>query len=119
MVSDAEDYGRGAPPPAHAGAFTRALRLARERSLMPLEEVVRRMTSYPASLLGLAGRGTLEPGAHADLVLFDAASVTDRADWDDPRRVSESVRWVLINGATVVENGRYRGGPRGTVLRAH
>jgi N-acyl-D-aspartate/D-glutamate deacylase len=119
VVSDAEDYGRGVPHPAHAGAFARALRLARERSLMPLEEVVRRMTSYPAALLGLAGRGTLESGAHADLVLFDETGVTDRADWDDPRRESESVRWVLINGAAVVENGRYRGGLRGAVLRAH
>jgi N-acyl-D-aspartate/D-glutamate deacylase len=118
VVSDAEDYGRGAPHPAHAGAFARALRLARERSLMPLEEVVRRMTSYPASLLGLAGRGTIEPGSHADLVVFDETGVRDRADWNDPRRESERVDWVLINGVAVVENGRYRGGLHGAVLRA-
>jgi N-acyl-D-aspartate/D-glutamate deacylase len=76
------------------------------------------MTSYPASLLGLAGRGTIEPGSHADLVVFDETGVRDRADWNDPRRESERVDWVLINGVAVVENGRYRGGLHGAVLRA-
>jgi N-acyl-D-aspartate/D-glutamate deacylase len=57
VISDAEDYGRGTPHPAHAGAFARALRLARERSLLPLEELVRRMTAYPASLIGLEHGG--------------------------------------------------------------
>jgi len=117
VISDAEDYGRGSPHPAHAGAFARALRFNRQRSLMSLEQLVPRMTSYPASRLGLDGRGTVESGAHADLVLFDAASVTDRATWDAPREVAHGIRWVLINGVPVVEDGHYRGGLHGTVLR--
>jgi len=118
VISDAEDYGRGAPHPAHAGAFVRALRLARERSLMPLEEIVRRMTDYPASLLGLTDRGHLAPGMAADLVVFDPETVADRADWEQPRRPAEGVDWVVINGHVVVGEGAYRGGLPGTVLRA-
>jgi N-acyl-D-aspartate/D-glutamate deacylase len=117
VVSDAEDFGRGTPHPAHAGAFARALRLAREHSLMPLEEAVRRMTSYPASLLRVEDRGVIRPGAWADLVLLDPETVTDRATWEDPRRAAEGVRWVLINGRVAVEAGRYVGGLPGAVLR--
>jgi N-acyl-D-amino-acid deacylase len=118
VVSDAEDYGRGTPHPAHAGAFARALRLARERGILSLEAIVRRMTGYPATLLGLHDRGTIRPGAVADLVVFDPQRVTDRADWQDPRRASEGMRWVLIGGSVVVEDGRYVGGLPGSVLRA-
>lgn len=118
VVSDAEDYGRGAPHPAHAGAFARVLRWARERGLLSLEEAVRRMTSYPAGLLRLEDRGLLKEGAPADLVVFDPRTVTDRSAWDAPRRPADGVSLVLINGTTVVEEGSYRGGLAGRVLRA-
>jgi len=118
VVSDAEDYGRGAPHPAHAGAFVRALRLARERNLASLEEMVRRMTSGPAALLGLTDRGTVRPGAAADLVIFDPRAVGDTAGWDDPRRPAAGVSWVLINGNVAVERGRFLGGRHGAVLKA-
>ena len=118
VVSDAEDYGRGVPHPAHAGAFARALRLARERRLLPLEQVVQRMTSRPAELLHLGSRGLVRQGASADLVIFDPASVGDRASWDEPRLTAQGVRFVLINGEVVVEEGRYVGGLAGQVLRA-
>jgi N-acyl-D-aspartate/D-glutamate deacylase len=117
IVSDAEDYGRGRPHPAHAGAFARALRLSRERALMSLTEMVRRMTSRPATLIGLPGRGTIAPGAAADVVLFDPDTVTDRADWDHPRAHASGVHTVVINGVVVVDAGRFVGGLRGEVLR--
>ena len=118
MISDAEDYGRGAPHPAHAGAFARVLSLSRDEGLFPLEEAVRRMTSHPASLIGLEDRGVVRPGAAADLVLFDAATVADRATWSEPRRTAQGISWVMVNGTIVVEQGRLRGGLHGTVLRA-
>ncbi len=118
LISDAEDYGRGTPHPAHAGAFARGLRLAREGSLLPLEEVVRRMTSYPATLLRLDDRGVIRPGAFADLVVFDAQTVTDRSTWEEPRLAATGIEWVLINGAVAVERGRYVGGTLGSVLRS-
>jgi N-acyl-D-aspartate/D-glutamate deacylase len=117
VISDAEDYGRGSPHPAHAGAFARALRLNRERGLMSLEELVRRMTSYPASIVGFEDRGLLREGAPADLVLFDPESVTDRADWSAPREPAEGFRWVLINGRAVLADGVYHGGAAGQILR--
>ena len=118
VISDAEDYGRGSPHPAHAGAFARALQLSRQQEVMPLEEAVRKMTAYPASIVGLADRGVARVGAPADLVVFNPATVADRANWDDPRLPAEGVRWVLINGQVVVEEGEYRGGLAGQVLRA-
>jgi N-acyl-D-aspartate/D-glutamate deacylase len=118
VISDAEDYGRGRPHPAHAGAFVRALRLGRERSLMSLPELVRRMTSYPASLVGLTDRGTLVPGAHADLVAFDPQTVADRATWEEPRQRAAGVAWVLVNGRIVLDASHYHGGLHGRVLRA-
>jgi N-acyl-D-aspartate/D-glutamate deacylase len=118
VVSDAEDYGRGAPHPAHAGAFARALRLARELDLAPLPEMVRRMTSHPASIVGLADRGVLRPGAWADLVVFDPAVVADRATWSEPRLPADGIRNVLVNGVPVVREGIYTGGLAGRVLRA-
>jgi N-acyl-D-aspartate/D-glutamate deacylase len=118
VISDAEDYGRGAPHPAHAGAFARALRLNRERSSMALQEIVRRMTGYPASLLGLEDRGLLREGAAADLVIFDALSVRVRASWSAPRELAEGISHVIVNGTVVVEDGRYSGGSNGEVLRS-
>ncbi|HXV76879.1 MAG TPA: amidohydrolase family protein [Candidatus Polarisedimenticolaceae bacterium] len=118
IVSDAEDFGGGAPHPAHAGAFVRALRLNRELRLMPIEEIVRRMTGHPAGLLGIGDRGRIEVGLAADLVAFDPLRVTDRASWDEPQRHAEGVELVLINGVPVVEAGAYSGAAHGVVLRA-
>ena len=117
LVSDAEDYGHGTPHPAHAGAFARGLRLARE-GLMPLEEMVRRTTSYPASIVGLEDRGTLRVGAFADVVVFDPDQVHDRAGWEHPREVASGIPWVAIGGSWVVDEGLYVGGLAGRVLRA-
>jgi len=118
VVSDAEDFGRGAPHPAHAGAFARALRLNRERSSMALQEIVRRMSGYPASLLGLEGRGVVREGAAADLVVFDPLVVSDRATWSEPRESAEGISHVILNGTVVVDEGRYLGGSYGSVLRS-
>jgi N-acyl-D-amino-acid deacylase len=57
-------------------------------------------------------------GAAADLVVFDPDEVRDEATWDDPRRRARGVRWVLVNGRAVVEDGTYVGGLAGHVLRA-
>ena len=118
IVSDAEDYGRGRPHPAHAGALARALRLSREPGGLPLEETVRKMTGAPARILGLEDRGRIVPGAAADFTLFDPREVTDRASWDEPRRVADGVSTVVIGGRVVVEDGRYLGGAPGQVLRS-
>jgi N-acyl-D-aspartate/D-glutamate deacylase len=118
ICSDANDYGRGKPHPAAYGAFPRALgRYVRERRSLGLEEAVRKMTSYPASLLGLSDRGSLRGGMKADLVLFDPARVEDRATFDEPRRSPAGIDLVMINGRVAAENGRTTGAAAGRVLR--
>jgi N-acyl-D-aspartate/D-glutamate deacylase len=117
VISDAEDYGRGVPHPAHAGAFARALRLNREHGLMSEGELVRRMTGHPASIIGLTGIGRLAVGAPADLVVYNSQSVIDAADWDHPRAFAAGVDAVMIGGNWSLHEGRYSAEKHGRVLR--
>ena len=76
----------GKPHPRLFGTFPRVLgHYVRERQLLQLPEAVRKMTSMPCQRFGLAGRGKVEPGMFADLVLFDAEQVTDVASYDAPK----------------------------------
>jgi N-acyl-D-aspartate/D-glutamate deacylase len=118
LCTDANDYGRGKPHPAAYGAFPRVLgRYVRERRCLRLEEAVRKMTSCPAALLGLRDRGVVREGACADLVLFDAERVADRATFEEPRRAPEGIDLVLINGQVAAEGGKTTGASAGNVLR--
>jgi N-acyl-D-amino-acid deacylase len=118
FCTDAWDTGMGKPHPGVYGAYPRILgKYVREEKVLPLEEAIRKMTSYPASRLGLNDRGLVAPGMKADLVLFDADAVGERASYADPRRTPTGMPWVFINGRAVVENGEYRPQPAGIVLR--
>ncbi len=118
VISDAEDFGRGCPHPAHAGAFAKVLRMVREEQVLELPEAVRRMTSLPASILGIKDRGVIREGAVADLVVFDPEQVSDTASWQQPRAAATGIDHVLISGTAVVGNGVYIGGLAGKILRA-
>lgn len=75
------------PHPCVYGSFPRILgRYVREANLLPLEEAVRKMTSLPARAMGLDSKGILRPGLDADLVVFDPASIADKATFDEPER---------------------------------
>jgi N-acyl-D-aspartate/D-glutamate deacylase len=117
VISDAEDYGKGVPHPAHAGAFARALRLNREHHLMTDGEMIRRMTEYPASIIGAPDIGRLAIGAVADLVVFDPSAVADQADWDSPRAFASGIEGVMVGGRWTVYEGRYLPGSNGRVLK--
>jgi N-acyl-D-amino-acid deacylase len=115
VSSDGELQGRH---PRGFGAFTRVLgRYVRERKVLGLEEAVRRMTSLAAVNVGLGGRGTIAAGMAADLVLFDPATVADRATIDDPRATSVGIRTVWVNGEVVYDGGAATGRFPGRVLR--
>ena len=72
---------------------------------LPIEDAVHKMTSLPASILGLRDRGRILPGYKADLVLFDPAKVRARADYTDPTAMAEGFDLVLVNGTRAFENG--------------
>jgi hypothetical protein len=95
------------PHPRGYGAFPRFLgRYVRERKVMPLEEAVHRMTSLAAEHMGIKDRGRITPGMFADLVLFDPATVIDRATPQEPHLVSVGIARVWVNGAEVFADGK-------------
>ncbi|HEX7037496.1 MAG TPA: D-aminoacylase [Pseudomonadales bacterium] len=109
---------RGRPHPRLFGTFPRVLgHYVRERGLLPLEEAVRRMTSLAAATFGLVDRGRVAPGYWADLVLFDPATVSDRATYDDPKQEPAGIRLVVVNGRIAYQDGRHTGVGSGKMLR--
>jgi N-acyl-D-aspartate/D-glutamate deacylase len=121
MVASDGGYPEGDPSEGHprsAGTFPRVLGLyVREAGLLTLEDAVRKMTSLPASNVGLSDRGRLKEGMAADVVVFDPDTVIDRSTWEDPHRFSEGVAHVLVNGEFVIRNGELTGATPGRWLR--
>lgn len=108
----------GVPHPRNFGTFPRVLgRYVRELKVIPLEEAVRKMTSLPASILGLADRGTIKEGQWADLVIFDPATVADKATFEDPFQYPVGIDTVLVNGTVVLDEGKHTNARPGKVLR--
>jgi len=106
------------PHPRGYGAFPRFLgRYVRERKVMPLEEAVHRMTSLAAEHMGIKDRGRITPGMFADLVLFDPATVIDRATPAEPHLVSVGIARVWVNGAEVFADGKTTAARPGKVIR--
>lgn len=107
-------------PDVHArfyGSYPRKLRhYALNRRVITLEEAIRSSTSLPAQILGLRDRGLVREGLAADLVVFDPATVRDRATFAEPHQMSEGIELVLVNGQPVVENGRTTGALPGRML---
>jgi N-acyl-D-amino-acid deacylase len=104
--------------PRSYGTFPRVLaRFVRERPVLALPQAIRKMTSFPASILGLRDRGRIEPGAAADLVVFDPATVEDRATFEDAHRYPAGITQVLVNGQLVIDRDRHTGARAGRVLK--
>lgn len=101
-VMVASDGGIANNHPRGAGTFPRVLgRLVREQQWMTLPEAIHKMTGMPAARLGLRDRGLVKPGMKADLVLFDPATVIDRATFEQPRALATGIERVWVNGALV------------------
>jgi len=116
-VMVASDGGLGMSHPRAAGTFTRVLgRYVREQNWLTLPEAVRKMTSLPASRLGLKDRGTIRVGMKADLVLFDPATVLDQSTFEQPRQLSQGIHTVFVNGTPVWGADRPAGPQPGRVL---
>ncbi len=92
--------------PRHAGTSARILgRYVREERVLSLAEMIVHLATRPAALLGLHDRGRIAEGYVADIVVFDPATVADRATPDEPRRTPVGIPWVFVGSTPVIENG--------------
>jgi N-acyl-D-amino-acid deacylase len=109
---------RGMPHPRSFGTFPRVLGVyVRELGLLRLENAVRKMTSLNAAKLGIFDRGLLRAGNYADVVVFDADRVIDRANYEDPFQYSDGIVHVLVNGQSVLDDGKHTGKHPGCPIR--
>ena len=110
--------GRAHPHPRAYGTFPRILsKYVREEKALTLEDAIRKFSALPAQRMRLTDRGVLKAGMWADVVIFDPATVRDRATFDDPNQLSEGMEYVLVNGVPVIDQGKMTGALPGKVLR--
>ena len=107
----------GLPHPRAFGNATRVIaEYVKKRNVLTLEEAVRKMTSWPATRMRLAGRGVIREGNWADVTIFDLATIEDRATYDRPTESPAGIEWVLVNGVITIERGKHTGAKAGKVL---
>ena len=107
----------GKPHPRSYGTFPRVLgEYAREERLLTLPQAVHKMTGLPARRLGLKDRGVIAVGKRADLVVFDARKVGDRATYQEPHQYPSGIEHVLVNGGFVIKDGQHTGSLPGRLL---
>ncbi|MBX3119074.1 MAG: D-aminoacylase [Fimbriimonadaceae bacterium] len=106
LTSFSSDGAIGGSHPRGAGSFPRVLgHYVRKAGVLSLEEAIRKMTSLPAKRFGFKDRGLVKEGMRADLVLFDPGSIIDTATPTNPRSFSKGIRYVIVNGRSVLNNG--------------
>jgi N-acyl-D-aspartate/D-glutamate deacylase len=112
-----EQDGLGLPHPRSYGNHARVIaRYVRDRGVLSLPDAVRKMTSWPATRMRLAGRGVIREGAWADVTIFDLDALRDVATYERPTELATGVEWVLVNGTVVLANGTHTGAAPGHVL---
>jgi len=117
-VSPQGYYAHLHPHPRYYGAFPRVLgRYVREKGILSLNEAIRKMTSLPASRLGLRDRGMIAEGQAADIVIFNPQTVIDRATFQQPCRFPQGIEYVLVNGDVVIKEGEHTGRYPGRLLK--
>jgi dihydroorotase/N-acyl-D-amino-acid deacylase len=104
--------------PRAMGSMPRFLgHYVRDEHLMPLEAGIRKITSLPAQREHLSDRGLLKPGYFADITIFDAATINDRATFTKPDQLSEGIDFTIVNGQIEFDHGKLTGAVAGKVLR--
>lgn len=117
-VSPEGPLGKSRSHPRGYGTFPRIVRkYVRENHLLTLEEAIRKFTALPAARMRIADRGSLAPGKWADVVVFDPQAIRDVATFEDPNRYSVGMRFVLVNGVPVIDEGNMTGARPGRVIR--
>jgi N-acyl-D-amino-acid deacylase len=116
LAAEGEFLRNGVHPRAY-GTFARLLgKYVREERVIPLEAAVHRLAALPAANLKLERRGMLRPGAFADVVVFDPATIQDHATFQQPHQYATGVRHVLVNGTAVLRDGEHTGATPGRVV---
>lgn len=107
------------PHPRAYGTFPRAIaHYQRTRKIMTLPDMIRKMSSLPAEVLGLHDRGVIAEGKAADIVLFSYDTIADRSAFADPHRFPDGIPFVIVNGIPVVDDNTQTDAKPGKVLRA-
>jgi N-acyl-D-amino-acid deacylase len=105
------------PHPRAYGNFARVLgKYARDEKVIALPEAVRRLSALPATNLGLDHRGFVQDGMFADVVVFDPATIADRATFDKPHQYAVGMKHVFVNGVQVLKDGDHTGAKPGRAL---
>jgi N-acyl-D-amino-acid deacylase len=113
-----EPFTNAQPHPRAYGSFARLLgRYVREEEIIPLEEAIRRLTGFPAENLRLDRRGLLKPDHYADVVVFDPATITDNATFEEPHQLASGVLHVFVNGEQVLKDGTHTGATPGRFVK--
>jgi len=116
FCSDALRIG-GMPNPRTYGTYPKILgQLVRDEKIMPMEQAIRKMTSFPAQRFGLSDRGILRDGMKADIVVFDPVTVSGVATFANPKQFPLGIQYVFVNGKMVVERGSHTGALPGEPL---
>ena len=107
----------GKPHPRFYGTFPRVLGVyVRERHVLTLPDAIRKMTSLAAQIIGLTDRGVLRAGMAADITIFDANTVKDKATFENPMQYPVGIPYVIVNGVVVINKGEHTGARPGRVL---
>ena len=110
--------GQSHPHPRAYGTFPRILsKYVREEKALTLEDAIRKFSALPAQRMRWTDRGVLKAGMWADVVVFDPATIHDRATFDNPNQLSEGMEFVLVNGVPVIDQGKMTKALPGKVLR--
>jgi N-acyl-D-aspartate/D-glutamate deacylase len=108
----------GVPHPRNYSTNVRVLGYyARDQKVLTLPEAVRKMTSLPASILGLTDRGQIKAGLAADIAVFDPARVAETNSFEQPKSYAVGVPYVIVNGVVVIDKGQHTGARPGKALR--
>lgn len=118
VCSPVGELSTGMPHPRAYGTFPRFLgKYCRDEKILDLSTGIMKMTKMPASRLNIKNRGTIEIGNFADIVVFDANKIIDKADFTNPHQFAAGIEHVFVNGIQTINSGKHTGARNGMVLR--
>jgi len=109
--------GLGLPHPRSYGTFPRVYaHLVKNKKILTLEDAIRKMTSWPATRMGINDRGTLKAGMWADVVVFDYNTIEDTATYQHPFTYPKGIEYVIVNGIITINGTTHTGAKAGKII---